>query len=88
MGFRLFIDVLVALVLSLYYWLESIVLFFLPKNKKDVRGDVVLITGAGSGLGKNMQSNLFMRLCVFTIFFGSFCSLFYFFFIGILIFRF
>jgi len=52
MGLRLFIDLLVALVLSVYYWIESMFLFFLPKSKKDVRGDVVLITGAGSGLGE------------------------------------
>ena len=52
MNFGLFLNVLVALVMSLYYWFESMVRFFIPKGKKDVRGDVVLITGAGSGIGK------------------------------------
>ena len=44
-------NVLVALIVSFFYWLESIFRFFVPRERKDVRGDVVLVTGAGSGLG-------------------------------------
>ncbi|XP_052031383.1 short-chain dehydrogenase/reductase family 16C member 6 [Apodemus sylvaticus] len=36
----------------LYYFLESLVLKVIPKRKKDVSGEIVLITGAGSGLGR------------------------------------
>ncbi|XP_054158148.1 short-chain dehydrogenase/reductase family 16C member 6-like [Oppia nitens] len=40
--------------LLLYYWLEGIVLFFVPKRLryKSVTDDIVLITGGGSGLGR------------------------------------
>ncbi|XP_036032955.1 short-chain dehydrogenase/reductase family 16C member 6 [Onychomys torridus] len=36
----------------LYYFLESVVFKIIPKRKKDVTGEIVLITGAGSGLGR------------------------------------
>lgn len=38
----------------LYYFLESLVYKIIPKRKKDVAGEIVLITGAGSGLGRLM----------------------------------
>ena len=45
---------LTNLLLLLYYWLEGIVLFFVPRRlrHKDVKGEIVLITGGGSGLGR------------------------------------
>ena len=42
--------ILEALLLNLlivYYILEGIVLFFIPSRRKDVKGQKVLITGAG-----------------------------------------
>ena len=42
--------ILEALLLNLlivYYILEGIVLFFIPSKRKDVKGQKVLITGAG-----------------------------------------
>nr|XP_021514907.1 short-chain dehydrogenase/reductase family 16C member 6-like [Meriones unguiculatus] len=36
----------------LYYFLESLVFKIIPKGKKNVSGETVLITGAGSGLGR------------------------------------
>ncbi|CAO2581038.1 Short-chain dehydrogenase/reductase family 16C member 6 [Lemmus lemmus] len=36
----------------LYYFLESLVFKVVPKRKKNVAGEIVLITGAGSGLGR------------------------------------
>ncbi|KAB1256396.1 Short-chain dehydrogenase/reductase family 16C member 6 [Camelus dromedarius] len=38
----------------LYYFLESLFYKIIPKKKKDVAGEIVLITGAGSGLGRLM----------------------------------
>ena len=41
---------LIALVLAIYYIVEAIVLTFVPysfRTKKEVAGEIVLITGAG-----------------------------------------
>lgn len=38
----------------LYYFLDTIVYKIIPKRKKNVAGEIVLITGAGSGLGRLM----------------------------------
>ena len=38
----------------LWHILRAIVLCFLPSTKKDVKDEIVLITGAGSGLGRLM----------------------------------
>lgn len=38
----------------LYYFLETTVYKIIPKKKKDVAGEIVLITGAGSGIGRLM----------------------------------
>jgi hypothetical protein len=46
---NLFVDTLVTIVLTLYYIIEATVLFFVPARflSKNVKGQVVLITGAG-----------------------------------------
>ncbi|XP_006877356.1 PREDICTED: short-chain dehydrogenase/reductase family 16C member 6-like [Chrysochloris asiatica] len=38
----------------LYYFLESLAYKIFPKRKKSVAGEIVLITGAGSGLGRQL----------------------------------
>uniref|UniRef100_A0A8C8S5D2 Short chain dehydrogenase/reductase family 16C member 5 n=1 Tax=Pelusios castaneus TaxID=367368 RepID=A0A8C8S5D2_9SAUR len=47
-----FLETLKVLVLSIYFLLESLVLLFIPVRKKSVVGEIVLITGAGSGIGR------------------------------------
>lgn len=45
---------LLNLSLVFYFWLEAIVFFFVPRRfrYKSVAGELVFITGAGSGLGR------------------------------------
>jgi len=57
------VELLVTLGLTLYYILESIVLVFVPFSfrRKEVKGQRVLITGAGSGIGR-LLSHQFAKL--------------------------
>ncbi|XP_055528018.1 short-chain dehydrogenase/reductase family 16C member 6-like isoform X2 [Wyeomyia smithii] len=48
----LIVDILVMLVRWIYYTLESIYLLAVPPKAEDVRKDVVLVTGAGHGIGR------------------------------------
>ncbi|XP_051465119.1 epidermal retinol dehydrogenase 2-like [Apus apus] len=47
-----FLETLKVIGLSSYYFLESLVFLIVPKQKKNVSGEIVLITGAGSGIGR------------------------------------
>ncbi|XP_066187471.1 epidermal retinol dehydrogenase 2 [Sylvia atricapilla] len=47
-----FLETLKAIVLLIYYSLESLVFLVVPVRKKNVSGEIVLITGAGSGIGR------------------------------------
>ena len=53
-------DLLRMIVLVDYYILEAIVLFFIPSafRKKSIENELVLVTGAGSGIGR-LQAVLF-----------------------------
>ncbi|XP_074545611.1 epidermal retinol dehydrogenase 2-like isoform X2 [Halichoeres trimaculatus] len=48
------LETLQVLLLSLWYNIESFIYFFVPMRKKNVAGELVLITGAGSGIGRLM----------------------------------
>ncbi|XP_042326183.1 17-beta-hydroxysteroid dehydrogenase 13-like [Sceloporus undulatus] len=39
-------------IICIYSWLEALVTLFIPKRRKSVCGEIVLITGAGHGLGR------------------------------------
>ncbi|XP_062489338.1 epidermal retinol dehydrogenase 2-like [Pezoporus occidentalis] len=47
-----FLETLKVTGLLVYYLLESLVFSIVPKRKKSVSGEIVLITGAGSGIGR------------------------------------
>ncbi|XP_074002246.1 epidermal retinol dehydrogenase 2-like [Numenius arquata] len=47
-----FLETLKVIGLSFYYMLESLVFLVVPRRKKNVSGEIVLITGAGSGIGR------------------------------------
>ncbi|XP_039558870.1 epidermal retinol dehydrogenase 2-like [Passer montanus] len=47
-----FLETLKVIVLVVYYLLESLVFLVVPGRKKNVSGEIVLITGAGSGIGR------------------------------------
>lgn len=46
------LDLLLLLVTIIYSYLESFVKVFIPKKRKSVAGEIVLITGAGHGIGR------------------------------------
>uniref|UniRef100_A0A2K6UY01 Estradiol 17-beta-dehydrogenase 11 n=1 Tax=Saimiri boliviensis boliviensis TaxID=39432 RepID=A0A2K6UY01_SAIBB len=49
---KFFLDILLLLPLLIFCSLESFVKLFLPKRRKSVTGEIVLITGAGHGIGR------------------------------------
>lgn len=49
-----FLETLRVLLLSIWYNVESFIHLFVPRKRKNIAGEVVLITGAGSGIGRLM----------------------------------
>eukprot|EP00064_Thunnus_orientalis_P016142 superscaffoldBa00003138_g16205 len=49
-----FLETIQVILLSIWYNVESFIYFFVPMKKKNIAGEVVLITGAGSGIGRLM----------------------------------
>ncbi|XP_030635519.1 epidermal retinol dehydrogenase 2 [Chanos chanos] len=49
-----FVETLWVLLLSTWYSLEAFFLLFVPTRRKSVAGETVLLTGAGSGIGRLM----------------------------------
>ncbi|XP_053108259.1 estradiol 17-beta-dehydrogenase 11-like isoform X2 [Hemicordylus capensis] len=49
---NLLLDLLWLLVLIIYYYVEALVKLFIPVKRKSVSGEIVLITGAGHGIGR------------------------------------
>ncbi|XP_070831136.1 epidermal retinol dehydrogenase 2-like [Chaetodon trifascialis] len=49
-----FLETIQVFLLSIWYNVESAIHIFVPRKKKNIAGEVVLITGAGSGIGRLM----------------------------------
>ncbi|XP_012629555.1 short-chain dehydrogenase/reductase family 16C member 6-like [Microcebus murinus] len=54
---NMIVDTFVFLGKFLYYLLESFAYKIIPKRKKNVAGEIVLITGAGGGLGRLLATH-------------------------------
>ncbi|EZA56272.1 hypothetical protein DMN91_009692 [Ooceraea biroi] len=53
-GALILADVLLLILKILYYIFESVYKFFVPTKEKSVAGEIVLITGTGHGIGKEL----------------------------------
>nr|XP_033334959.1 short-chain dehydrogenase/reductase family 16C member 6-like isoform X1 [Megalopta genalis] len=53
-GALLFVEILLTLLKILYYTGEGIYRLFVPVEEKSVAGEIVLVTGAGHGIGKEL----------------------------------
>lgn len=51
---QFFLETIQVLLLSIWFSLESLVFMVVPRRRKNISGEVVLITGAGSGIGRLM----------------------------------
>ncbi|KAM9237718.1 17-beta-hydroxysteroid dehydrogenase 13 [Dugong dugon] len=49
---NILLDLLLLLPIVIYSYLESLVKFFIPRRRKSVAREIVLITGAGHGIGR------------------------------------
>lgn len=61
MGFS---DDVLPILLAFYELFKAILLWPFPKSKKDLNGEVVLITGAGSGIGAGLAKKMADMGCV------------------------
>lgn len=50
---NLILEILWVLVVLIFSYAEALVKLFIPKKRKSVSCEIVLITGAGHGIGRN-----------------------------------
>ena len=62
-----FLETIKVLLLSIWYNVESFIHIFVPTKKKNIAGEVVLITGSGSGIGRLMAQEFAARGTVLVL---------------------
>ncbi|XP_066488350.1 estradiol 17-beta-dehydrogenase 11-like [Tiliqua scincoides] len=60
---HLLLEILLFLFMVLYSFLEALVKLFIPAKKKSIRGEIVLITGSGHGLGRAIAYEFARQQC-------------------------
>lgn len=60
---HLLLEILLFLLVIIYTYLELFVKLFIPVKKKSINGEIVLITGAGHGLGRATAYEFAKRQC-------------------------
>ncbi|KAM4556707.1 epidermal retinol dehydrogenase 2-like isoform 1-T1 [Fundulus diaphanus] len=61
------LETIQVIFLSLWYNIESFIHLLVPRKKKNITGEVVLITGAGSGIGRLMTKEFAARGTVLVL---------------------
>lgn len=63
-------EICVFLALAIYHIADAIIRFFVPlkyRPKKNISGDIVLITGGGGGLGRLLAERFSRRGCTIVV---------------------
>lgn len=63
-GFLVFLEYAQALLILIFYWLRALVFLFIKPERKSVRNEIILITGAGE-----TRILMIMKFHFFTIIF-------------------
>ncbi|XP_047224580.1 epidermal retinol dehydrogenase 2-like [Girardinichthys multiradiatus] len=62
-----FLETIQVIFLSLWFNIESFIHLLVPRKKKNIAGEVVLITGAGSGIGRLMAQEFAAHATVLVL---------------------
>ncbi|XP_011807196.1 PREDICTED: 17-beta-hydroxysteroid dehydrogenase 13 isoform X1 [Colobus angolensis palliatus] len=64
---KIILEILLLLITIIYSYLESLVKFFIPRRRKSVAGEIVFITGAGHGIGRQTAYEFAKRQSILVL---------------------